>query len=144
MEIFTAVWPKFIDNSKQNNRNPKYEIILWKRFRPWQDSNLQSPDPKSGALSIRPHGLILFWWFPTYLLLLYPTMLQSIIRPHGLTLAVEFNSKAADTPYQPVLQCWSWPLVPHQWYAGKTLPMWAPATVFLLFPTKDCLTMSGL
>ena len=24
---------------------------------PWQDSNLQSPDPKSGALSIRPHGL---------------------------------------------------------------------------------------
>ena len=25
--------------------------------RPWQDSNLQSPDPKSGALSIRPHGL---------------------------------------------------------------------------------------
>ena len=29
-----------------NNRPP------W----PWQDSNLQSPDPKSGALSIRPHG----------------------------------------------------------------------------------------
>ena len=28
-----------------------------KRYRPWQDSNLQSPDPKSGALSIRPHGL---------------------------------------------------------------------------------------
>ena len=27
-----------------------------KLFRPWQDSNLQSPDPKSGALSIRPHG----------------------------------------------------------------------------------------
>ena len=26
-------------------------------FRAWQDSNLQSPDPKSGALSIRPHGL---------------------------------------------------------------------------------------
>ena len=25
--------------------------------RPWQDSNLQSPDPKSGALSIRPQGL---------------------------------------------------------------------------------------
>jgi hypothetical protein len=24
--------------------------------RPWQDSNLQSPDPKSGALSIRPQG----------------------------------------------------------------------------------------
>ena len=23
---------------------------------PWQDSNLQSPDPKSGALSIRPQG----------------------------------------------------------------------------------------
>ena len=29
-------------------------------IRPWQDSNLQSPDPKSGALSIRPHGLT--WW----------------------------------------------------------------------------------
>ena len=27
-------------------------------FRAWQDSNLQSPDPKSGALSIRPHALI--------------------------------------------------------------------------------------
>ena len=27
--------------------------------RPWQDSNLQSPDPKSGALSIRPHDLLL-------------------------------------------------------------------------------------
>ena len=25
--------------------------------RPRQDSNLQSPDPKSGALSIRPRGL---------------------------------------------------------------------------------------
>ena len=26
-----------------------------KKCRSWQDSNLQSPDPKSGALSIRPH-----------------------------------------------------------------------------------------
>ena len=26
--------------------------------RPWQDSNLQSPDPKSGALSIMPHDLL--------------------------------------------------------------------------------------
>ena len=26
-----------------------------KKIRSWQDSNLQSPDPKSGALSIRPH-----------------------------------------------------------------------------------------
>ena len=32
-------------------------LDLEKRNRPWQDSNLQSPDPKSGALSIRPHGL---------------------------------------------------------------------------------------
>ena len=30
---------------------------LLKKFRAWQDSNLQSPDPKSGALSIRPHTL---------------------------------------------------------------------------------------
>ena len=28
-----------------------------KRKRSWEDSNLQSPDPKSGALSIRPHDL---------------------------------------------------------------------------------------
>ena len=28
-----------------------------KDSRAWQDSNLQSPDPKSGALSIRPHTL---------------------------------------------------------------------------------------
>ena len=27
-----------------------------KKIRPWQDSNLQSSDPKSDALSIRPHG----------------------------------------------------------------------------------------
>ena len=33
--------------------------LFEKRNRPWQDSNLQSPDPKSGALSIRPHGLTL-------------------------------------------------------------------------------------
>ena len=42
-------------------------LILWlkhnvtisraKKYRSWQDSNLQSPDPKSGALSIRPHNL---------------------------------------------------------------------------------------
>ena len=30
-----------------------------KDSRAWQDSNLQSPDPKSGALSIRPHTLSL-------------------------------------------------------------------------------------
>ena len=29
----------------------KYKRVI----RAWQDSNLQSPDPKSGALSIRPH-----------------------------------------------------------------------------------------
>ena len=33
---------------------------MWFRLkrsrRPWQDSNLQSSDPKSDALSIRPHG----------------------------------------------------------------------------------------
>ena len=34
----------------------KKQISRKKYFRPWQDSNLQSPDPKSGALSIRPHG----------------------------------------------------------------------------------------
>ena len=34
-------------------RNYFYQIK--KNIRAWQDSNLQSPDPKSGALSIRPH-----------------------------------------------------------------------------------------
>ena len=36
-------------------------VVFWKNqfcFRPWQDSNLQSSDPKSDALSIRPHGHI--------------------------------------------------------------------------------------
>ena len=33
-----------------------FKIISKDFDRPWQDSNLQSPDPKSGALSIRPHG----------------------------------------------------------------------------------------
>ena len=32
----------------------------WKKVWMWQDSNLQSPDPKSSALSIRPHTLQLF------------------------------------------------------------------------------------
>ena len=32
-----------------------------KMFRAWQDSNLQSPDPKSGALSIRPHTLYKYY-----------------------------------------------------------------------------------
>ena len=41
-----------------------------KRNRPWQDSNLQSPDPKSGALSIRPHGLT---WVSLPSLCSYPT-----------------------------------------------------------------------
>ena len=30
----------------------------FKRLRSWQDSNLQSSDPKSDALSIRPHDLL--------------------------------------------------------------------------------------
>ena len=46
-----------------SNQNYQIQKMKWpfkeKRLRPWQDSNLQSPDPKSGALSIRPHGLIL-------------------------------------------------------------------------------------
>ena len=35
---------------KQNER------INWKKVRPRQDSNLESSDPKSDALSIRPRG----------------------------------------------------------------------------------------
>ena len=37
-----------------------YKKDLW---RPWQDSNLQSSDPKSDALSIRPHGLVWYCVF---------------------------------------------------------------------------------
>ena len=33
----------------------KFDFVK-KYNRPWQDSNLQSSDPKSDALSIRPHG----------------------------------------------------------------------------------------
>ena len=35
------------------------ESFKQKRYRPWQDSNLQSPAPETGAFSIRPHGLML-------------------------------------------------------------------------------------
>ena len=33
--------------------------LLRQNVRAWQDSNLQSPDPKSGALSIRPHAPVM-------------------------------------------------------------------------------------
>ena len=39
-----------------------YKIQKLKKNRPWQDSNLQSSDPKSDALSIRPHGHHLLPW----------------------------------------------------------------------------------
>ena len=37
----------------KNRRFNKIKFIFWL----WQDSNLQSSDPKSDALSIRPHNL---------------------------------------------------------------------------------------
>ena len=40
---------------KQNER------INWKKVRPRQDSNLESSDPKSDALSIRPRGQDNIW-----------------------------------------------------------------------------------
>ena len=44
-------------NIAQISHNPPLcTFFSSKKSRPWQDSNLQSPDPKSGALSIRPHG----------------------------------------------------------------------------------------
>ena len=42
---------------KQNER------INWKKVRPRQDSNLESADPKSDALSIRPRGQDNIWEF---------------------------------------------------------------------------------
>ena len=49
-------------NIAQISHNPPWcTFFSSKKSRPWQDSNLQSPDPKSGALSIRPHGLS---WVP--------------------------------------------------------------------------------
>ncbi|CAD6200053.1 unnamed protein product [Caenorhabditis auriculariae] len=44
-----------IESYLTNNSKPISEKGA-KNFRPRQDSNLQSPDPKSGALSIRPRG----------------------------------------------------------------------------------------
>ena len=41
---------------KQNER------INWKKVRPRQDSNLESSDPKSDALSIRPRGRHSIHW----------------------------------------------------------------------------------
>ena len=41
---------------KQNER------INWKKVRPRQDSNLESSDPKSDALSIRPRGRHSIQW----------------------------------------------------------------------------------
>ena len=45
--------------STPGNRRPG-AVIAYRRarrkFRPWQDSNLQSPDSESDALSIRPQG----------------------------------------------------------------------------------------
>ena len=47
--------------------------------RPWQDSNLQSPDPKSGALTIRPHGLT--WWAgPFWMTTLTESMVKYLIQ----------------------------------------------------------------
>ena len=58
-------------------------------FRPWQDSNLQSPDPKSDALSVRPHGLgcvlVAFQKLPNFVL---QTMLQ-----HALMLNTSYEWK---------------------------------------------------
>ena len=42
-------------------------MITKEMLQPWQDSNLQSPDPKSGALSIRPHGSLCLMYFNTIL-----------------------------------------------------------------------------
>ena len=41
--------------TESQNQLPCGYLFWVKIFRSWQDSNLQSPDPKSGALSIRPH-----------------------------------------------------------------------------------------
>ena len=38
-----------------------YKGLEKRNFRSWQDSNLQSSDPKSDALSIWPHDLYILW-----------------------------------------------------------------------------------
>ena len=52
----------FVCGARSPKRTENQNCCKWnaqsvgKIYRPWQDSNLQSPDPKSGALSIKPHN----------------------------------------------------------------------------------------
>ena len=74
-----------------------------KKNRPRQDSNLQSPDPKSGALSIRPHGLT--WWAgPFWMTTLTESMVKYLIQLRRFNLfqfvSIRFN------PFQSV-SIWS-------------------------------------
>ena len=47
-----------LKESGQINSFGETPPIFKKKLRPRQDSNLESPDPKSDALSIRPRGHI--------------------------------------------------------------------------------------
>ena len=49
--------------------------------RAWQDSNLQSPDPKSGTLSIRPHALK---WFKVTIFVAFHSNLQSWLKKYTI------------------------------------------------------------
>ena len=51
--LFHKKYQKDMKMNEFSNKNPSKKNCN----RPWQDSNLQSSDPKSDALSIRPHGL---------------------------------------------------------------------------------------
>ena len=72
---FSGLWPGGLVRFGTNLKL----WIIWRRIfdtkgkstkempQPWQDSNLQSPDPKSGALSIRPHGSLCLMYYNTTL-----------------------------------------------------------------------------
>ena len=56
LALILSIW---IENHSQTQKHQAEEEKI---CRPWQDSNLQSPDSESDALSIRPQGR---YWFNT-------------------------------------------------------------------------------
>jgi hypothetical protein len=56
-ESYLAILEPQIGTQKEGRRT-EITYKCERKNRPWQDSNLQSPDPKSGALSIMPHDLL--------------------------------------------------------------------------------------
>ena len=58
MKIKEGPYPSYTEPDKISSEQTHLHILIIsnQNYRAWQDSNLQSPDPKSGALSIRPQA----------------------------------------------------------------------------------------